>query len=171
MLARRTKPRDSDPTADRKSADAGSQGRDVADNFVSGNDWKMGLIKFAIHKMQIRAAHATSGNLHQDLPWPRFRNRPFKKTECVSRSVEDHDFHACWLQSSVPFIPTAEGKQASSGLIKSKPTSCLTHVKAHPPGPSDVFDLHYIRFAQHGDSANGKTRMIFHAMTSQQQRE
>jgi hypothetical protein len=47
----------------------------------------------------------------------------------------------------------------------------LTHVKAHPPAPSDVFDLDFIRFAQHGDSANGKTRMIFHAMTSQQQRE
>jgi hypothetical protein len=121
MLARRTKPRDSDPIADRKSVDAGSERRDVADNFVSGNDWEMGLIKFAIHKMQVRAAHATSGHLHQDLPRSRHRDGPFEKTERVSRTVEDHDFHACWVQSSVPLVPAAEVYQASSGLIKSKP--------------------------------------------------
>jgi hypothetical protein len=62
-----TKPRNADALTRFQPFDARPKQINPANNFVPGNDWNFRVRQFAIHDMQIGAAHTTGSHLYANL--------------------------------------------------------------------------------------------------------
>ena len=86
-------PRHADALAEREAADALADRRDAADDLVPRHDRQLGVLQLAIDDVQVGAADAAGGDLDQQLPRPRLRQRPFPQDQRGPRAVEHHGAH------------------------------------------------------------------------------
>ncbi len=91
---RRAEPRHAHPFADLEAADPGSDGDDVPDDLVAGDDMRLGMRQVAVNDVQIGAADAARCDPDQDLPALWRTNGALHPLERCADVIELHREHA-----------------------------------------------------------------------------
>jgi hypothetical protein len=77
-----------------KRADAIADHVDAADDFMPGDDGKLGIRQFTINDMQVSAAHPTCRYPHSDFARCGPGVGPFHQSERHARPLQYHRLHA-----------------------------------------------------------------------------
>ncbi|MNM98845.1 hypothetical protein D3C81_1113860 [compost metagenome] len=94
IATRRVQPRNADAVAFLDVGDAGTYRDHMANAFVAGNEWRIGLDRpVALHRVQIGVAHATGFDLDQDVARCRARHHHFLDDQRFAELTYDSGLH------------------------------------------------------------------------------
>ena len=91
--AGRTEPWHADPDADPQGFDAGSDGVDLPDDLVTGNDRQLWIGQLAVDHMQVGAADAASRHAQSDLTGPGLGVGHLRVDQRLARLPQLHGMH------------------------------------------------------------------------------
>ncbi len=86
-------PGNADPLAQFEAADAFAQRIDAADNLVTRDDRQRHLRQFAIHHVQVGAAHAAGQHFYPQLTGPRLRLGQLAQLQRLANLFQQHGAH------------------------------------------------------------------------------